>query len=163
MEKYWELAIVLIAAVGGWQFVRYVLNINSNRRISAAEAYREEYKALIEDYKRVQDEVDKLNRLVDDLYKRVHALEGERLDLIRENNELRLQLKESEKHVCWRPTDECFQRLIESDHCLYRKLIKGVKEQHPHAIVTKEDMKKGVTENGKDNGIPEKPDTGKQS
>ena len=42
-------------------------------------------------------------------------------------------------------------------------MIKGVKEQHPHAIVTKEDMKKGVTENGKDNGIPEKPDTGKQS
>ena len=42
MEKYWELAIALIAAVGGWQFVRYVLNINSNRRISAAEAYRED-------------------------------------------------------------------------------------------------------------------------
>lgn len=59
MEKYWELAIALIAAVGGWQFVRYVLNINSNRRISAAEAFREEYKALIEDYQRVQKEVDK--------------------------------------------------------------------------------------------------------
>lgn len=156
MEKYWELAIAAIAAVGGWQFVRYVLNLNANRRISAAEAFKEEYKAVIEDYKRVQGEVDKLNALVDDLYKRVHALESERLDLIRENNELKLRLKETEKHVCWRPYDECFQRLVETDHCLYRKLIRGVKEQHPNAIVTEEDMKGGTCDAEAD-GLPEEP------
>lgn len=159
MEKYWELAIALIAAVGGWQFVRYVLNINSNRRISAAEAYREEYKALIEDYKRVQDEVDKLNRLVDDLYKRVHALESERLDLIRENNELKLQLKEAEKHVCLQPDDKCIQRLGSKINCRLRDIIRGkYAEDHPDAIITEEDMK-----DGKDNGIPEEPDKGRHA
>ena len=111
MNKYLELVIALIASIGGWQFVRYVLNINSNRRISAAEAFREEYKAVIEDYKRVQGEVDKLNALVDDLYKRVHALESERLDLIKENNELKLALKEAEKHVCLQPDDKCLRRM----------------------------------------------------
>lgn len=164
MEKYWELAIALIAAVGGWQFVKYVLNINANRRISAAEAYREEYKALIEDYRRVQGEVDKLNALVDDLYKRVHALESERLDLIRENNELKLQLKETEKHICLQPDDKCIRRLNDNVKCRLVGLLRGAyTEDHPNAILTEEDMKKGVTDNGKDNGIPEKPDTGKQS
>ena len=68
MDRYWELAIAAIAAVGGWQFVKYVLNLNANRRISAAEAYRAEYSALIEDYKRVQDEVDELKKQVGKLY-----------------------------------------------------------------------------------------------
>lgn len=156
MERYWELLIALVAAVGGWHFVRYVLNIGANRRISAAEAYKEEYKALIEDYKRVQGEVDKLNALVDDLYKRVHALEGERLDLIRENNELKLQLKEAEKHVCLQPDDKCIQRLNPNDLCRLRKILRGgYREDHPDAIITKEDMM-----HGKDNGIPEEPDKG---
>ena len=39
-------------------------------------------------------------------------------------------------------------RLVESDHCLYRKLIQGVRKQHPGAIVTEEDMKKEGGENG---------------
>ena len=159
MEKYWELAIALVAAVGGWQFVRYVLNLNANRRISAAEAYREEYKALIEDYKRVQGEVDKLSDLVDDLYKRVHALESERLDLIRENNELKLQLKEAEKHVCLQPDDKCIQRQNPNDLCRLRKILRGgYREDHPDAIITEEDMR-----NEKNDGIPEEPRKGRHA
>lgn len=159
MEKYWEPAIALVAAVGGWQFVRYVLNLNANRRISAAEAYREEYKALIEDYKRVQGEVDKLSDLVDDLYKRVHALESERLDLIRENNELKLQLKEAEKHVCLQPDDKCIQRLNPNDLCRLRKILRGgYREDHPDAIITEEDMR-----NEKNDGIPEEPRKGRHA
>lgn len=159
MEKYWELAIALVAAVGGWRFVRYVLNLNANRRISAAEAYREEYKALIEDYKRVQGEVDKLSDLVDDLYKRVHALESERLDLIRENNELKLQLKEAEKHVCLQPDDKCIQRLNPNDLCRLRKILRGgYREDHPDAIITEEDMR-----NEKNDGIPEEPRKGRHA
>ena len=161
MNKYLELVIALIASIGGWQFVRYVLNINSNRRISAAEAFREEYKAVIEDYKRVQGEVDKLNALVDDLYKRVHALESERLDLIKENNELKLALKEAEKHVCLQPDDKCLRRLNNDIKCRLVGLLRGAyTEDHPGAILTDDDMKKGVTENGKDNGIPEEPRQG---
>ena len=160
MEKYWELAIAAIAAVGGWQFVRYVLNLNANRRISAAEAFKEEYKAVIEDYKRVQGEVDKLNALVDDLYKRVHALESERLDLIKENNELKLALKEAEKHVCLQPDDKCLRRLNNDIKCRLVGLLRGAyTEDHPGAILTEEDMKGGA-DDVKGDGIPEEPRQG---
>lgn len=171
MRNYWDILMAIVAALGGWQFVKYVLNLNSNRRITAAEAVQAEYKNIITEYQRVskeftdykaetKKEISELNKKVDDLYKKVHELENERLNLIKENNELKLALKEAEKHVCWRPVNECFQRLIESDHCLYRKLIRGVKEQHPNAIVTEEDMKNGGTEDDKDSGIPEEPREG---
>ena len=160
MNKYLELVIALIASIGGWQFVRYVLNINSNRRMSAAEAFREEYKAVIEDYKRVQGEVDKLNALVDDLYKRVHALESERLDLIKENNELKLALKEAEKHVCLQPDDKCLRRLNNDIKCRLVGLLRGAyTEDHPGAILTEEDMK-GCADDVKGDGIPEEPRQG---
>lgn len=177
MDKYWELAIAAVAAVGGWQFVRYVLNLNANRRISAAEAFKEEYKALIEDYQRVQKEVDKqaekldkYDRMIDDLYKRVRKLEDEKISLINEklilkdeNNKLRLALKEAEKHICLQPDDKCLKRLNDNVKCRLVGLLRGAyTEDHPGAILTDDDMKKGVTENGKDNGIPEEPREGEQ-
>lgn len=175
MKDYWELLLGGVAAVGGWQFVKYMLNLGSNRRISAAEAFREEYKALIEDYQRVQKEVDKqaekldkYDRMIEDLYKRVRKLENEKISLINEklilkdeNNKLRLALKEAEKHICLQPDDKCLKRLNDNVKCRLVGLLRGAyTEDHPGAILTDDDMKKGVTENGKDNGIPEEPDKG---
>lgn len=133
----------LLAALGGWEFVKYMLNRKTNNRVGAAEAFKVEYAALIEDYKRVQNEVDELNKKVDALYAKVHQLEGERLDLIKENNELRLALKEAEKHVCLQPDDRCLKRLNPDDQCRLRKLLRGEYEKdHPDAILTDEDMMK---------------------
>ena len=78
------------------------------------------------------------------------------LNLIRENNELKLQLKEAEKHVCLQPDDKCIQRLNPNDLCRLRKILRGgYREDHPDAIITEEDMKRE-----KDNGLPEEPRKG---
>ena len=112
-------------------------------RIAEANAFKVEREALIEDYKRVQEEVDELKKKVDALYKKLHSLETERLDLIRENNELRLALKEAEKHVCLQPDDRCLRRLNDNVKCRLVGLLRGsYTEDHPDAIVTEEDMMK---------------------
>ena len=119
----------------------HILNRKSNKRIADANAFEVERKAIIEDYKRVQEELDKLQKKVDELYKRVHQLESERLDLIHENNRLRLELKEAEKRVCLQPDDRCLQRLNPDDKCRLRKLLRGeYLKDNPEAIITEEDM-----------------------
>lgn len=133
----------LVGVMGGWEAIKYFINRKTNRRVAEANAFDIERKALIEDYKRVQSEVDKLNEKVNKLYDRVHALEGERLNLIHENNELRIALKEAEKKVCLQPDDRCLQRLNPNDHCRLRKILRGEYEKdNPGAIITPEDMTK---------------------
>lgn len=158
MEGMGVLA-TLIGALGGWELVKWLLNRDTNKRIGAAQAFQEEYKALIEDYKRVQKEVDSANEKikqldakVDMLYKQVHELESERLDLIKENNELRLALKEAEKHVCLQPDDKCLKRLGTEVNCRLRDLLRGkYVEDHPGAILTDEDMISKSTDEDKGN------------
>lgn len=131
----------LVGVMGGWEAIKYFINRKTNRRVAEANAFDIERKALIEDYKRVQSEVDKLNEKVNKLYERVHVLEGERLNLIHENNELRIALKEAEKKVCLQPDDRCLQRLNPNDHCRLRKILRGEYEKdNPGAIITPEDM-----------------------
>ena len=146
MEKigtYLAAAGGLVTALGGWELVKYLLNRRSNNRIAEANAFKVEREAIIEDYKRVQGEVDELKKKVDELYQRLHQLEGERLDLIKRNNELELALKEAEKHVCLQPDDKCLQRLNPNDHCRLRKILRGeYTKDHPDAILTEDDMKR---------------------
>lgn len=141
MKEAVAIAVSLITALGGWEALKYFLNRKSNKRIADANAFEVERKAIIEDYKRVQEELDKLQKKVDELYKRVHQLESERLDLIHENNRLRLELKEAEKRVCLQPDDRCLQRLNPDDKCRLRKLLRGeYLKDNPEAIITEEDM-----------------------
>ena len=156
INTFLSVAGGLVTALGGWEFVKYLLNRKSNSRIAEANAgikeiEREErelgvMKQLVESLqKRIEQQDEKIKELndrLDKLYEEKHEQERVNNDLVRENNELKVALKEAEKNICWRPKDECFQRVIESDHCLYRKLIQGVKEQHPGAVITKEDMKR---------------------
>lgn len=127
----------LITALGGFEFVKYLLNKGSNDRIMAAQAFQEERKAIIEDYHRVQQEVDsakeeirKQGEKIDELYKRVRSLESERLNLIKENNELRLALKEAEHNICVRPDDECLKRLPPRMYCRLKNLAAGKYDEY---------------------------------
>lgn len=134
-------AATIVTALGGLELVKYLLNRKSNSRIAEANAFNVEREALLEDYKRVQGEVDELKKKVDELYKKLHTLETERLDLIRENNELKLALKEAEKHVCLQPDDRCLRRLNDNVKCRLVGLLRGsYTEDHPDAIVTEADM-----------------------
>lgn len=125
-ETFLTAAGGLIAALGGFEFVKYLMNKNSNDRIMAARAFQEERKTILEDYARIQKEVDRMQELINELRKRVQNLEETRLDLIKENNELKLALKEAEHNVCLRPDDECFKgRMPARTYCRLKKLAQG--------------------------------------
>lgn len=139
----------VITAMGGFEFIKWLFTRKSHERISAASAFDMEYKSIMADYQRVQDEVDankkqidELNKKIDELYSKVHKLENDKLDLIKENNDLRLQLKEAEKHVCLQPDDRCLRRLNDNVKCRLVGLLRGsYTEDHPDAILTDEDMR----------------------
>lgn len=148
-------AATIVTALGGLELIKFLLNRKTNKRIADANAFEVERKAIIEDYKRVQEELDKLQKKVDELYKRVHQLESERLDLIHENNRLRLELKEAEKRVCLQPDDRCLQRLNPDDKCRLRKILRGeYLKDNPGAIITEEDMMRETEEKGEKLYVP---------
>lgn len=125
-ETFLTAAGGLIAALGGFEFVKYLMNKNSNDRIMAAKAFQEERNTILEDYRRLSGEVDRMQELINELRKRVQNLEETRLDLIKENNELRLALKEAEHNICLRPDDECFKgRMPARTYCRLKKLAQG--------------------------------------
>lgn len=149
----------MVAALGGFEFIKWFFNRKNNERVGAAQAFEVEYRALIEDYKRVQEEVDKnklqieeLNKKIDTLYAKVHELEVDKLQLIQENNTLKLELKEAEKRVCLQPDDRCLKRLNPNDNCRLRKILRGeYQKDHPEAIITDEDMMKPDNNNNNNN------------
>lgn len=164
MNDIWEILIAVVAALGGWQFVKYMLNLNSNRRMAAAEAYKVEYAALIEDYKRTQKEVDdtknevaELKAQVKKLYKEIDALKEDRLSLIKENGELKLKLMEAEHNVCMRPDGDCVRRLPARSYCALYQVAEG-------RLISDEARKdkKEHEKDSEDNGIPEEPREGEQ-
>lgn len=136
-------AATIVTALGGLELIKFLLNRKSNRKITEANAFDVAQSSWAKEYRRMQDEITELNEKVDDLYDKVHQLESERLDLINENNSLRLQLKEAEKHVCLQPDDNCLQRLNPNDKCRLRNILRGeYTKDHPDAILTPEDMKR---------------------
>ena len=130
----------LVTALGGWEFIRYMLNRRSNSRIAEANAGIKEIekderelgvmKQLVESLqKRIEQQDEKIKELngrMDKLYEQLHERERENNSLVRENNELRLALKEAEHNLCVRPDDECFKgRLPKRTYCRLKKLANG--------------------------------------
>lgn len=146
--KLLTIVATIITALGGFEFVKWLSNRKNNARIAAAQAFEVEYKTIMVGYKRMEEEIAQnkreiaeLNNKIDELYEKVHTLEGDKLQLIQENNTLKLQLKEAEKRVCLQPDDRCLKRLNPNDHCRLRKILRGeYKKDHPNAILTDEDM-----------------------
>ena len=125
MEKLYEgmgIAGTVIGALGGGKLVEWLLNRKATRRRAIAEAVKMETDAFMARYNALEAEIQRLNKKVDELYKKVHDLEGERLRLINENNELKLALKEAQHNVCVRPDDECLKRMPPRDYCHLVKL-----------------------------------------
>lgn len=52
----------IIGTLGGWEAVKYLINRKSNKTIAEANAFEVQRNALLEDYKRVQGEVDVLKK-----------------------------------------------------------------------------------------------------
>ena len=142
MERmnYGSFLVGIIGALGGWKLVEYILNRKELKRKAIADAVAVETDSLLRRYAAMESEVEKLKNKVDELYKIVHQLENEKLELLRQNMELELALKEAKHNECRRPDDECLKRLPPRELCLAKKLLGGYYD--------------------KDNGIFEKPDKG---
>lgn len=145
MERmnYGSLLIGIIGALGGWKLVEYILNRKELKRKALADAIAVETDSLIRRYTAMESELEKLKSKVDELYKIVHKLENEKLELLREKMELELALKEAKHNECRRPDDECLKRLPPRELCLAKKLLGGYYD--------------------KTNGVSEKPDTGEHT
>ena len=165
-----KIIITAVASLGGISLIKFLFFFRSEKRLKNIESEEKELgimKGLVESLKeRIEQQdakIKQLNERVDLLYEEKHKLERENNRLIQENAMLKIKISETEKYVCWRPVNECFQRLVESDHCLYKQLIRGAKEQYPDAIITKEDMKKIPTKvNDENNRIPKESCKGEQ-
>lgn len=101
----------LLAALGGWEAVRYLLNRKTERRKAAAAAADMELDTLRRQYDWLQAKYDELNRKVDSLYGELHAVERRNNELERRNNELEVALRIAEYNVCERPDGDCSRRI----------------------------------------------------
>ncbi len=161
MEKLYEgmgIAGTVIGALGGWKFIEWMVNRKANRRRAIAEAVGAETDAFMKRYNALEEEIQRLNKKVDDLYARLHAVETDNLALLRENGELKVALKEAEAKACLRPPRSCLMRISPSISCRELELIRGdYKKEFPDAIVSEDDLKRVSNET---DGISEKPDSG---
>lgn len=138
-----QWVLTAISVLGGWKLIEYFLNRKEIRRKALADAIAVETDSLLKRYSAMESEVEKLKAKVDDLYKMVHKLENEKLELLKHNMELELALKEAKHNECRRPDDECLKRLPPRELCLAKKLLGGYYD--------------------KDNGVFEKSDQGEHA
>lgn len=135
-----RILLLIFTTLGGMSFVKFLFFMRPSRRKAEAEARLKEldvYKkkldvsltlidALQQRIEQQDTKISELNERVDKLYVEKHELERVNNALVKENNELRLALKEAEHNVCVRPDDECFKgRLPKRTYCRLKKLAAG--------------------------------------
>lgn len=165
-----KVIIGIVVSLGGISLIKFLFFMNPEKRKAAAEADIKEVekeerklgvmeqlvKSLQERIEQQDQKIKELNNRMDKLYEQLHEQERENNALIRENNELKLALKEAEYNVCVRPDDECFKgRLPKRTYCRLKKLAAG-----DYDAFYEDDNENDKKD--EDNGLPEKPDKGKQ-
>ena len=132
IEKLLIAIAAVVTAVGGFTTIRFLFTRKEEKRKAEAEAYdvaldalRRQYDWLHKQNEEMGQTIRELNDKVDALYAEVHALERKNLDLVRQNAELELQLKEAQHNACVRPDDDCLRRLPPRTYCRLKKLAQG--------------------------------------
>lgn len=141
----WLMAV--IAALGGWKLVNWILNRKEIKRKALAEAISLETDSLVKRYNTMESELEHLKKEVEELQAKVNALQEDKLDLLMRNKELELQLQEAQSHVCLVPDDECLKRLPNRTYCRLKRLSQGYYDKY---------YDKDKTENV-DTELPKKP------
>lgn len=173
-----NVIVGIVSSLGGISLIKFLFFMRPERRKAQAEVGLKEVekeerelgvmKKLVESLQQRIEQQDQkikeLNGRMDKLYVQLHEQERENNALIRENNELRLALKEAEHNVCVRPDDECFKgRLPKRTYCRLKMLANGdydafYKEGDTEGTTgTTDSQREG---NNEDNGILEKPNKG---
>lgn len=170
-----NVIIGIVASLGGISLIKFLFFMRPERRKAQAEAGLKEVekeerelgvmKKLVESLQQRIEQQDQkikeLNGRMDKLYVQLHEQERENNALIRENNELRLALKEAEHNVCVRPDDECFKgRLPKRTYCRLKMLANGDYDAFYNEGDTEEATDNQRKGNNEDSGILEKPDKG---
>ena len=170
-----NVIVGIVASLGGISLIKFLFFMRPERRKAQAEAGLKEVekeerelgvmKKLVESLQQRIEQQDQkikeLNGRMDKLYVQLHEQERENNALIRENNELRLALKEAEHNVCVRPDDECFKgRLPKRTYCRLKKRANGDYDAFYKEGDTEEATDSQRERNNEDNGILEKPNKG---
>lgn len=128
-----KVVVLAVSSLGGIGLIKFLFFMKPERRMKNIEADEKELnvmKSLVGSLqKRIEQQDEKIKELndrLDKLYAEKHEQERENNALIRENNELKLALKEAEHNICVRPDDECFKgRLPKCTYCRLKKLAAG--------------------------------------
>lgn len=128
-----KVVVLAVSSLGGIGLIKFLFFMKPERRMKNIEADEKELnvmKSLVGSLqKRIEQQDEKIKELndrLDKLYAEKHEQERENNALIRENNELKLALKEAEHNICVRPDDECFKgRLPKRIYCRLKKLAAG--------------------------------------
>lgn len=128
-----KVVVLAVSSLGGVGLIKFLFFMKPERRMKNIEADEKELnvmKSLVGSLqKRIEQQDEKIKELndrLDKLYAEKHEQERENNALIRENNELKLALKEAEHNICVRPDDECFKgRLPKRTYCRLKKLAAG--------------------------------------
>lgn len=128
-----KVVVLAVSSLGGIGLIKFLFFMKPERRMKNIEADEKELnvmKSLVGSLqKRIEQQDEKIKELndrLDKLYAEKHEQERENNALIRENNELKLALKEAEHNICVRPDDECFKgRLPKGTYCRLKKLAAG--------------------------------------
>lgn len=170
-----NVIVGIVASLGGISLIKFLFFMRPERRKAQAEAGLKEVekeerelgvmKKLVESLQQRIEQQDQkikeLNGRMDKLYVQLHEQERENNALIRENNELRLALKEAEHNVCVRPDDECFKgRFPKRTYCRLKMLANGDYDAFYNEGDTEEATDNQRKGNNEDSGILEKPDKG---
>lgn len=128
-----KVVVLAVSSLGGIGLIKFLFFMKPERRMKNIEADEKELnvmKSLVGSLqKRIEQQDEKIKELndrLDKLYAEKHEQERENNALIRENNELKLALKDAEHNICVRPDDECFKgRLPKRTYCRLKKLAAG--------------------------------------
>lgn len=154
-----NILIGVVTALGGLSLIKFLFFMKPERRKAQVEADIKEVekeerklgvmeqlvKSLQERIEQQDQKIKELNNRLDNLYEQLHEQERVNNALVRENNELRLALKEAEHNVCVRPDDECLKRMPPRDYCRLVKLANHEYDKYYQDI-----------DENENNGIPEK-------
>lgn len=100
-----ETIMTILTAMGGWEFVKYLINRKSNARISEAEADRAEFQVLKETNEFLQDQLKQKEERFAEQTQIVRKLNAEVLEMTQQKASVELDLQ---KYRCIRA--KCSQR-----------------------------------------------------
>lgn len=89
----WTTATSIIAALGGVEFIKWLVNRKAYTRKENASAKEAEDSLHEKQLQRYEDRLKQRDTKVDGIYKELRQEQAEKLELIKENNSLKLQIE----------------------------------------------------------------------